>query len=117
MPLVEDLFASFVAHARQLEWEGVRGETKLDEVRPDAGVDLARGPWIKFTFEEHGKLRSLQGYFLYTGKERIKLDGNEVENDDVSLEISGSRMIVTFSGRREVNHKIFPFLYLFSAKV
>ena len=118
MPVVEELFESFVAKAKSLHWEGVRGETELTDVKPDAGTDLARGPWIKFHFTEKGQARTVQGYFLYTGKERVKLDGNvEVEDDNVDLQVSGNRLIATFSGRRELNNKIYPFLYLFSAKV
>ena len=118
MAIVEELFDSFVKKAKTLHWSGVRGDVELTQVKPDSGTDLARGPWVKFTFKDGDKDRSIQGYFLYTGDERVKLDGNvEVEDDDVSIEIHDNNLLVSFSGRRTVGSKIFPFLYLFSAKL
>ena len=118
MAIIDDLFSTFASKAAQLHWDGTRGETSLTEVKPSAGTDLARGPWIKFDFKENGKVRSVQGYFLFAGGERVKLDGNiEVDNDDVNIEVNGTHLVATFSGKRNVNGQLFAFSYLFSAKL
>lgn len=85
-----------------------------------AGVDLSRGPWVKFAFTEGQAEREIQGYVTWKKGDRIKLDGKEADDDDVTFDASATGMppdtslnvIIKLSGETGGNN----FKYRFEGK-
>ncbi len=116
MPDLGDLlFGTLVNELKNLNWEGVRGDTQLQNIEAGTGLEL-RGPWIRFRFDEDGQRREVRGWFHASGRETVKLDGHNVEQDDVRLQLRDPGVIVSFSGIREVGGRLFSFNYVFTGK-
>jgi hypothetical protein len=70
-------------------WKGSSNADKtLTILDHKAGVDFARGPWVKFKVKENEAEHTIQGYLNRT--ERIKIDDTEVDNDDVQFDAAAN---------------------------
>lgn len=116
MPDVIDLLRE---HLPDLDWTGKFEGMELASIEAKVGQDWARGPWLKFNYKMDDAGGSVQGYWLYTGGERIKIDGNiEVSDDDMRLSTEGGRVIVQFSSKFEKGpHTGETFRYEFVGKM
>lgn len=86
------------------------------------GIDLARGPWIKFSFEEDGKAFEVQGYESWNGSDRIKWGAKgktkECEEDRITFTgaIDVAKQAVNIIARLSFEQDDVPYVYRFEGK-
>lgn len=112
------LLQQFAKTAADLAWTGVRGQTQLMVHKADGGVDVARGPWIEFVFDEPGNKngRTIKGFFLWAGGDRVQLDGSEADHDYANVSVNNGALVATLSGSLTENGQVYPFSYVFTGK-
>lgn len=86
------------------------------------GIDISRGPWIKFVIEEDGKELEVQGYESWNSSDRIKFGAKgktkECEEDRISFTgaIDLSSQAVNIIVRLSFEQGDLPYVYRFEGK-
>lgn len=86
------------------------------------GIDLSRGPWIKFQIEEDGKDLEVQGYESWNGSDRIKFGAKgkmkECEEDRIlftgALDVGNKAVNIIV--RLAFEQGDLPYVYRFEGK-
>jgi hypothetical protein len=105
-------------------WTGASAAGDITVTDHRAGVDLSRGPWVKFTFKDSdGHEKELQGYKTWNRGDRIKFgirgSVDEVDDDQVSFtaaaQVEGIALVVIIKFHFEKEGK--PRAYRFEGRV
>ena len=86
------------------------------------GIDLSRGPWIKFVIEEDGKELEVQGYESWNGSDRIKFGvkgkAKECEEDRITFTgaVNLGNQAVNIIARLTFEQGDIPYVYRFEGK-
>lgn len=105
------------------DWKGTsHSGADITVTGHSVGIDLSRGPWVKFHFTEGGEAREIQGFRTWNHGDRIKFgpDKHMKECDSDKLAFTGALdagnreldVIVRFSFDQDEN----PFVYRFVGK-
>lgn len=120
---VIDILEYAKGHLRPIpadRWKGTGNGTDLTITDHTVGIDLARGPWVKFKFTENGTKRAIQGYRTWKNGDRIKFgnegDKKECDNDDMDFKgaVNGTEVDVICKFHFEQEGQ--PFSYRFVGK-
>lgn len=86
------------------------------------GIDISRGPWIKFVIEEDGKELEVQGYESWNGSDRIKFGakGKTKECEEDRIMFTGAADLegkaVNIICRLTFEQAEAPYVYRFEGK-
>ncbi|MBC8065786.1 MAG: hypothetical protein H7Y17_13220 [Chlorobia bacterium] len=86
------------------------------------GIDISRGPWIKFAIEEDGKALEVQGYESWNGSDRIKFGAKgktkECEEDRIAFTgaVDLASQAVNIIVRLTFEQDDLPYVYRFEGK-
>lgn len=113
---VKGVFKELPTH----RWTGASAAGTVEVTDHTAGVDLAKGPWVKFKFREGGQEHELQSFKTWQGTDRIKFGpvGAMAEVDDDRLTFTGAadlpdaKLLVIVKFAFEQNDKLFSFRFV-----
>lgn len=113
---VKGAFKELPAH----RWSGTSATGTLEVTEHSAGMDLARGPWVKFKFREGNKECELQGYKTWQGTDRIKFGPvgamAEVDDDRLSFtaaaDLPDAKLLVIVKFTFEQNDKLYAYRFV-----